>query len=159
MLPLEMFASPIHITSDAMEIQTLSTNMQMRFYHNACVDGDEFSLSANHIQIAIVNGARQVSSTLNLSVIEEIHATGNATFEQASYAGRANKISIYPAKKLIVLEGNAEIENEKSGIIYGQTLILDLENKKIRSESSEFERSTISINDISKFKSNNILIK
>jgi lipopolysaccharide transport protein LptA len=156
MFPLGTFASSIQITSDALEIQTFGSHVQMHFFHNVRIGGDEFTLNGDHVQITLINGFQGVS---NLSKVQEIHDTGNATFEQASYEGKAEQISIYPTKKFILLEGNAEIRDEGSGTMFGQTLILDLKNKQIKSKGSKFQRSIISIDDVSKFRQNNMLIK
>ncbi|MDR1528619.1 MAG: hypothetical protein LBS22_03490 [Puniceicoccales bacterium] len=148
MLPLGTFASPVQITSDALEIQILGSHVHMHFFHNAYIDGDKFSLKGDHIQVTVINGSPQIP---NLSTVKEIHAMENATFEWASYDGEADQISIYPAKNFILLEGNAKIRDEDSRTMFGQTLILDLKNKRIKSEGSELKRPITSINDISKF--------
>jgi lipopolysaccharide export system protein LptA len=145
MLPLGTFASPVQITSDILEIQTKRSNVHMHFSHNAYVDGDKFSLKGDHIQVIIANGSQQMP---NLSAVKEIHAMGNATFEWISYVGKADQIGIYPTKNFIILEGNAEIRDEDSKTMFGQTLTLDLKNKQIKSEGSKFEHP---VNDISKF--------
>jgi lipopolysaccharide export system protein LptA len=156
MLPLEIFASLVQITSDTLEIQTVGSLVHMHFSHNAYIDGDKFSLKGDRIQVIIASGSPQIP---NLSAVREIHAMKNAAFEWESYDGKADQISIYPAKNFILLEGNAEIRDEGSGTIFGQTLTLDLKHKKIRSVESEFKRSIMSINDISKCEPNNMLIK
>ncbi|MDR1457229.1 MAG: LptA/OstA family protein [Puniceicoccales bacterium] len=156
MLPLGIFASPAQITSDVLEIRTLGPHVHMHFSHSAHIEGDKFSLKGDHIQVIIVGGSPQ---NPNPSAVKEIHAMGNAALEWELYGGKADQISIYPAKNFILLEGNAEIWDEGSGTMFGQTLILDLKNRRIKSEGSEFKRSTMSINDISKFEPNNMLIK
>lgn len=155
MLPLGIFASLARITSDVLEIQTRGSHVHMHFSHNAHVDGDKFSLKGDHVQIIIVGGFPQP----NPSAVKEIHAMGNAAFEWESYGGKADQISIYPAKNVILLEGNAEIWDGGSGTMSGQTLILDLKNKQIKSEGSGFKRSTTSMDDISEFEPSNMLIK
>jgi lipopolysaccharide export system protein LptA len=153
MLPLGTFASPVQITSDALEIQTVGSHVHMHFSHNAYVDGDRFSLKGDHIQVIIANGSQQMP---NLSAVKEIHAMENATFEWVSYVGKADQIGVYPTKNFIILEGNAEIQDEDSRTMFGQTLTLDLKNKQIKSEGSELKRP---IDDVSKFEQNNTLVK
>ncbi|MDR0742241.1 MAG: hypothetical protein LBE98_02135 [Puniceicoccales bacterium] len=153
MLPLGAFASPVQITSDVLEIQTLGPHVHMHFSHNAHIDGNKFSLKGDHIQVITINGSQGIS---NLSVVKEIRAMENATFEWVSYAGKADQIDVYPAKSFIILEGNAEIRDENSGTMFGQTLILDLKSKQIKSKGSKF---THPIDDVSKFEQNNTLIK
>jgi lipopolysaccharide export system protein LptA len=153
MLPLGTFASPVQITSDALEIQTEGSNIHMHFSHNAHVDGDKFSLKGDHIQVTIINGSQQMPS---LSSVKEIHAVENATFEWVSYVGKADRIGVYPSRNFIMLEGNAEIRDEGSRTMFGKTLTLDLKNKQIKSEGSELK---CPIDDISKFEQNNMLIK
>lgn len=156
MLPLGTFASPVQITSDVLEIQTLGSHVYMNFSHNAHIGGNKFSLKEDHIQVIIASGSSQIP---NLAAVKEIHAMENAAFEWESYGGKADQISIYPAKNFILLEGNAEIWDENSGTMFGQTLTLDLKHKQIKSGGSEFKRPTMSIDDISKFEPDNMLIK
>jgi hypothetical protein len=47
-LPLGIFASPIQITSNAVEIQTFEADTHLYFYHNAYIDGDEFFKRGSH---------------------------------------------------------------------------------------------------------------
>ncbi|MDR1173253.1 MAG: LptA/OstA family protein, partial [Puniceicoccales bacterium] len=156
MLPLGAFASPVQITSESLELWTWGPDVHMHFSHNAYIDGNNFSLKGDHIQVTIPNGSQ---SKPNLSVVKEIHALGNATFQWASYGGKADQISIDPSKNFILLEGNAEMWDEDSRTMSGQTLILDLKRKRIEPKGSEFEQPIISVSDISTFEQNIMLIK
>jgi hypothetical protein len=53
----------------------------------------------------------------------------------------ADQISIYPSKKNFLLEGNAQISDFGSGTVHGQILTLDVDNRQIRTEVSECQRS------------------
>jgi lipopolysaccharide export system protein LptA len=147
-----VFAAPIKVSSDVVEIQAAEDFTSLNFLRNASISGDDFLLTGDRIDILVSTVESEIIRAPCLSSIREIHAIDNAAFEQKFHSGKANKISIYPLEKILVLEGNAEISDAENGTVHGETLIFDSINKRVKIEQSEFGRSSIYIENFSKFK-------
>jgi lipopolysaccharide export system protein LptA len=143
-LPIGAFASQIQVTSDAVEIQHRNGGVALRFSKNANVAGDGFQLSADCIEI-LVNGAGIRGEAQQLSAISEIHATDGASFWQKSCNGKGDRIDIYPPRKILTLEGNAEITDVNNGTVRGEVLTIDSANRRIRANGMQSKRPSMSI--------------
>ncbi|MDR1432775.1 MAG: hypothetical protein LBI61_00315 [Puniceicoccales bacterium] len=150
-----MLHSHMQITGDVAEIQDFDSFISMRFLQNASVDGEDFHLCGDCIEIILDSNRRPGEDAANLSAVREIHATINASFEQKSHSGKADRISIYPAKKILILDGNGEITDSEEGTVRGEKLIFDSANRQIIADGSAKKRSVISIDGDAAKKSSN----
>jgi lipopolysaccharide export system protein LptA len=119
---------------------------------NAQINGENFSLRGDGLEILMEKSDPHDFGCSGLSSIREIHAAGNATFESQSHSGKADKISIFPSTKILVLENNAEITSVDEGTVRGEILILDRANNRIKTEKISSERFTISVDGVAKSK-------
>jgi lipopolysaccharide export system protein LptA len=152
LVPALIFAEPILVTSDVVEIQSVKNFTTLRFLQNASIRSDDFSISGGCIDVFVSGNRNDVAHASSLSSVREIHAIDGATFEQKFRSGRADRISVYPDERIMILEGNAEISDAESGTVRGETLIFDSLNRKIKTERTKPGRSSISIDSLSKFK-------
>jgi lipopolysaccharide export system protein LptA len=136
---------------DVVEFQHLGDTIVIRFLQNADVEGENFSLKGDCIEVFIDNQDQNLKNVNNSPTIKEIYAIGNASFWQKLYSGKGNRISMYPMQKLLVLEGNAEITEANHGTVIGEILTLDNMNRRIKTEGLSTKRSSISFENAESF--------
>jgi lipopolysaccharide export system protein LptA len=151
LLPVLVIAQ-IRITSDSAEIQDLGDCISMHFFDNANIDDENFHLGGDTMQILISKNNRHSDGVADLTAINEIHAIGNGSFWQGIHSGKADKISIYPSEKILVLEGNAEISDAETGTVHGNVLVFDSANGRVKTGKCENKRHSIAIDGATKHK-------
>jgi lipopolysaccharide export system protein LptA len=137
------------------EIRDSGDAVAMHFEKNAHMGAENFCLRGDSMDLLVNASDRHEAGPFNISTVNEIHFVGNATFEGKSHSGKADKISIYPPKKLLILNGRAEITDARGGTVRGEILTLDGENRRITAENAACLRSLISIDGIFPTESNN----
>lgn len=130
---------PVHITADSLDIQEL-TGISV---YSGDVEVNQGSLNLKGDEISIDHPDR---------VMQSIKTIGNPAYfkrfdpeSQSWVTGKADRIDYDAVRKIVILTGDAKVEQPGKHTITGPKLNYDMRNKTLKAQSTPQEKQRISV--------------